>query len=41
MLFVHVPKTGGMSTAEYLLTVLPRPVYYTGPDIGEEKQTLE
>jgi hypothetical protein len=37
MLFVHVPKTGGMSTAEYLLTVLPRPVYYTGPDTGEEE----
>jgi Sulfotransferase family len=27
--FLHVPKTGGMSVTEYLLRLLPRPVYYT------------
>ena len=32
VLFIHVPKTGGMATTQYLLDVLPRPVYYTHPE---------
>lgn len=32
VLFVHVPKTGGMAVTSYLLDVLPRPVWYTHPD---------
>lgn len=32
VLFVHVPKTGGMAVTRYLLQVLPRPVWYTHPD---------
>jgi hypothetical protein len=35
LLFVHVPKTGGMSVTKYLLGVLPPPVYYTHPDCKE------
>lgn len=31
LLFVHVPKTGGMSTSGYLLEILPRPVYLSHP----------
>jgi hypothetical protein len=31
LLFVHVPKTGGMSTSGYLLDVLPKPVYLSHP----------
>lgn len=31
LLFLHVPKAAGMSITEYLLEVLPRPVYYTSP----------
>lgn len=32
VLFVHVPKTGGMAVTRYLLQVLPQPVWYTHPD---------
>lgn len=32
MLFVHVPKTGGMAVTRYLLAALDRPVWYTHPD---------
>src|SRR4051812_21611462 len=28
LLFVHVPKTGSMSVTEYLLRVLPPPIWY-------------
>lgn len=32
VLFVHVPKTGGMAVSRYLLAALPRPLWYTHPD---------
>ena len=31
LLFIHVPKTGGMSTSGYLLEILPKPVYLSHP----------
>jgi len=31
LLFVHVPKTGGLSATGYLLDVLPRPVWLSHP----------
>src|SRR5689334_3669504 len=31
LLFVHVPKTGGMSIGSHLLAELPRPVFYVRP----------
>jgi hypothetical protein len=31
VLFIHVPKTGGMATTSYLLKVLPGRKYYTAP----------
>lgn len=37
LLFIHVPKTGGMSVTHLLLDVLPRPVYYTLPDPAEDE----
>jgi hypothetical protein len=40
LLFLHVPKAAGMSITEYLLDVLPRPVYYTSPP-GHESTTRE
>jgi SAM-dependent methyltransferase len=36
LLFLHVPKTGGMSVSTYLLEILPPPIYYTRPDLDEE-----
>lgn len=35
ILYVHVPKTGGMSVTRYLLQNLPRPIYYTIPDFDK------
>ncbi|MBW3665222.1 MAG: sulfotransferase family protein [Actinobacteria bacterium] len=32
LLFVHVPKTGGMSLTRFLLETLPGPVHYFHPD---------
>lgn len=32
LLFVHVPKTGGMAVTTYLLAALPRPIWYMHPD---------
>jgi hypothetical protein len=31
LLFLHVPKTGGMSVSELLLRILPAPIYYSAP----------
>lgn len=31
LLFLHVPKTGGISVTSVLLDILPRPVYYSAP----------
>jgi hypothetical protein len=36
VLFVHVPKAGGMSVTRHLLQVLPRPVYYSIPPLDEK-----
>jgi len=38
LLFIHVPKTGGMSITHLLLDVLPQPVYYTLPDPEQDRQ---
>lgn len=34
LLFLHVPKTGGMALTRYLLDILPRPVWYSHPNPG-------
>ncbi|HSM61210.1 MAG TPA: hypothetical protein VK849_10455, partial [Longimicrobiales bacterium] len=38
LLFLHAPKTGGMSITELLLDVLPRPVFYTDPEAQPEER---
>ncbi len=37
ILFIHVPKTGGMAITTKLLEVLPRPIYYAVPQGHEGK----
>jgi hypothetical protein len=36
VLFLHVPKTGGVSVTNYLLQVLPAPVYYVTKGPGKQ-----
>lgn len=36
LLFLHVPKTGGMAVTKYLLEVLPPPVRYAYPNFRED-----
>src|SRR3954466_10032674 len=38
LLFIHVPKTGGMSMGQYLLATLARPVYFVRPSHEEPIQ---
>ncbi len=37
LLFLHVPKTGGMAVTQKLLDVLPHPIYYALPEGAKEK----
>src|SRR5829696_2234036 len=37
VLFIHVPKTGGMSLTQYLLEALPPPIYYFHPGVDGDK----
>ncbi|NES03665.1 MAG: hypothetical protein F6K22_12915 [Okeania sp. SIO2F4] len=39
VLFLHVPKTGGMAVTAKLLEILPRPVYYAVPEGHQGKIT--
>ena len=36
LLFIHVPKTGGMAVTKYLLEVLPPPVRYRYPNFRQD-----
>ncbi len=37
LLFLHVPKTGGMAVTKKLLDVLPKPIYYGLPEGAKNK----
>ena len=37
LLFLHVPKTGGMAVTEKLLEILPKPIYYALPEGAKDK----
>lgn len=37
LLFLHVPKTGGMAVTQKLLNVLPKPIYYALPEGAKNK----
>ncbi len=37
LLFLHVPKTGGMAVTKKLLDILPKPIYYALPEFTKEK----
>lgn len=37
LLFLHVPKTGGMAVTQKLLQVLPKPIYYALPAGAKDK----
>ncbi|MDJ0568272.1 MAG: hypothetical protein QNJ53_04435 [Pleurocapsa sp. MO_192.B19] len=37
LLFLHVPKTGGMAVTEKLLKTLPKPIYYALPEEAKDK----
>lgn len=38
LVFLHVPKTGGMSLTRFLLDMLPKPVYYVAPLVPLEQR---
>ena len=37
LLFLHVPKTGGMAVTQKLLGILPKPIYYALPEGAKNK----
>lgn len=37
LLFLHVPKTGGMAVTDKLLEILPKPIYYALPQNAKDK----
>ena len=37
LLFLHVPKTGGMAVTNKLLNILPKPIYYALPEGAKDK----
>jgi len=37
LLFLHVPKTGGMAVTNELLAILPKPIYYALPEGSKDK----